>query len=266
MNRALREGCIVMKIIANLATYPPRRAGLEQVVRGLAPQVDRLNLVLNQYDAPLPELADIANLEQILPHEDTKDAGKFYPEVGDADWVFFVDDDIPYPADFVERSIEHMTALPAGRWLGGYHASIYRQPSLLSRIRKIVKMLRNGRKMPAYDRTVFHYRAGLDLPIQVDQIGSGTAVMAARHAPPYEYMRDSQKFVDVRLARWCFEQGITPVCLPRKDGWLASIDYEETIWTGFTSKNHAHVTDEILTFAFSRPNVGTTVSVSGSRA
>ena len=70
-------------IIANLATYPPRRENLLPVVQAIAPQVDQLNVVLNQYDAELPELVDIPNVKQIIPHEDTKDVGKFYPDVSD---------------------------------------------------------------------------------------------------------------------------------------------------------------------------------------
>lgn len=251
-----------MDIVANLATYPPRRAGLEKVVRGLAPQVDRLNLVLNQYDAPIPELADIDNLEQIVPHEDTKDAGKFYPDVSGARWVFFVDDDIPYPNDFVSQTITSMNVLPPGRWLGGYHGSIYRRPRFSPRPRQFIRWLTSDNSKIVHDRKVLYYRSALETPTLTDQIATNAAIISASDCPPYEYMRDSQKFVDVRLARWCFEKGITPVCLPRKAGWLGSLDYEETIWEGFTQKNHAHVTEEILKFAFSRANVGDTVSVS----
>jgi hypothetical protein len=74
-------------------------------------------------------------------------------------------------------------------------------------------------------------------------------------------MNGSQKFVDVRLARWAFEQGITEVCLPREAGWLKPIRYEATIFDDFTRKNPPEVTREILTFAFKVPMRGTVVQM-----
>ena len=41
-------------IVANLATYPPRTSNLLQAITAIAPQVDRLNVVLTQY-IPGPE-------------------------------------------------------------------------------------------------------------------------------------------------------------------------------------------------------------------
>ena len=85
--------------------------------------------------------------------------------------------------------------------------------------------------------------------------------MLAKHAPPYEFMRSSQKFVDVRLARWCFERGITRVSLPRQGAWILPSDaegvtFEETIVDDFTMQHHAHVAKEIRTFAFKESRVG----------
>jgi len=38
-------------IVANMAIYPPRLDDMLQVVRAPAPQVDRLNVVLNEYSS-----------------------------------------------------------------------------------------------------------------------------------------------------------------------------------------------------------------------
>ena len=129
-------------IIANLATYPLRRENLLPVVQAIAPQVDQLNVVLNQYDAELPELVDIPNVKQIIPHEDTKDVGKFYPDVSDADFVFMIDDDLIYPADFVERSVASLTALGPSGFMGGYHASLYMKPSFSLSPKKLIAWAR----------------------------------------------------------------------------------------------------------------------------
>ena len=247
-------------IVANLATYPARRDGLKAVIEAIAPQVDRLNLVLNQYEAPLPEFEGIANLNQIVPEEDTKDAGKFYPETTGADWVFLIDDDILYPADFVAKSIAAMRALPEGRWLGGYHASIYYRPRFSLSPKRLIGYLRYRRDRIADYRRPLRFYEALSQPVAVDQVATNAAVIAGADLPPYAYMRDSQKFVDVRLSRWCFEQGIRPVALPRQAGWLGEMRYEETIFHGFTRQNPPHVAEEIWSYAFKRPGLGDPVS------
>ncbi len=108
-------------IVANLATYPPRRDGMLDVVRALAPQVDRLNVVLNEYDVIPAELASIDRVVPVIPEENTMDVGKFYVQPAAEDLVMYVDDDIYPRADFVSRSVERFCALGPGKWLGGYH-------------------------------------------------------------------------------------------------------------------------------------------------
>ena len=85
--------------------------------------------------------------------------------------------------------------------------------------------------------------------------------MRSEDVPPFDYMRDSQKFVDVRLAKWCFERGIARVCIALDRDWLTEsgslgYDFSETIVNDFTYKHHPHVAREIRTFAFRTPGVG----------
>ncbi|MDA1155039.1 MAG: hypothetical protein O2873_09865 [Proteobacteria bacterium] len=93
-------------------------------------------------------------------------------------------------------------------------------------------------------------------------MATNAAIMRGKDVPPYDYMKTSQKFVDVRLAKWCFERGIPRICLPRSNGWLGSssevlgIAYDETIHKGFTRTHPTHVADEIYEFAFKTPNIG----------
>lgn len=248
-------------IVANLATYPARRAGLAAVVAALAPQVDRLNLVLNQYEAPLDELAGFANLDQIIPSEDTKDAGKFYPDTTGADWLFCADDDIRYPPDYVARTLSAMRALPAGRWAGSYHGQIYCLPHFTLRPRSFLRWLRYSPSLIASYMRILDFRRPCPQTLVVDQIGTGVAVIAGTDVPPYAYMRGSQKFVDVRFAKWCFEQGITQVCLQHAAGWLeGKPDPEDGIHRSFTITNPPHVAKEIWTYAMKRPEVGELVA------
>ena len=247
-------------IIANLATYPPRRENLLPVVQAITPQVDRLNVVLNQYEAELPELAGIANVNQIIPHEDTKDVGKFYPDVSDADFVFMIDDDLIYPPEFVAQSVASLSALGPSGYMGGYHASTYYVPTFSLLPKRLIKWLRYSELRIANYRKKHRISEAVKPPVVVDQIATNAAIMRGADFPSYDYMASSQKFVDVRLAKWCFENGIAPVALPKVAHWFGQVKFEETIFHGFTRKNHQHVSDEIMTFAFKVPGSGQIVA------
>ena len=237
-------------IIANLATYPPRRENLEQVVAVISPQVDRLNIVLNQYDAVPDELKKYPNVVPIIPADDLKDVGKFYPDVSDAQYVFLIDDDIIYPSDYVSATINRFETLALPNCMGGYHGSLYLRPRLR-------QLLRSPGLLFTYSRRVSDFRSGefffcdeLRVATVVDQMGTGTTILRGKDMPPFEYMRTSAKYVDVRLARWCFERGIIPVCLPRAANWLEVLGVDDSIYSSFTIKNPPYVNTEILTYAF----------------
>jgi hypothetical protein len=242
-------------IAANLATYPPRRGRLPIVVAAVAPQVDRLNVVLNGYDAVPDELPRLEGVVPILPPEDTKDVGKFYPDTSGADTVLLIDDDLEYPADYVARTLAAFEALGAGRFCGGYHGTIYVRPKLRLSLRRIRRYFAYGPDQVMEHRKVFKFDAALAEPVLVDQIGSGTAVLRQADVPPYAFMRDAQMFADVRLARWCFENGIAAVCLPRPAGWLSEERFDERIYE-FTRQSPRQVAWEVSAFAFRNPRVG----------
>ncbi|MBC55949.1 MAG: hypothetical protein CL814_03335 [Confluentimicrobium sp.] len=231
-------------IIANMATYPPRRAAFLRAVAAVAPQVDQLNLVLNEYDAIPRELAGFGNVTAVIPDEDLKDVGKFLPDSSAAEHVFTMDDDILYPADYVATTLSRLAALRHKRVLAGYHGSLYRGwPRLAARLG-----IRPNRI--AAHRRQFRFRDGLAAPVVVDQLGSGVSVMRGCDFPPFDFMKGSQGFVDVRLARWCHEHGILPVCLPRAAGWLSAESFDEALFYSVTQASPPHVAREIWEYAF----------------
>lgn len=245
-------------ITANMATFPPRSDSLRYVVARILPQVDQLNIVFNEYGKVPEEYQNTPSLTPIIPHENTKDVGKFYPDISESDYVLFIDDDIDYPADYVAEIIKEFEALPEGNFLGGYHTSIYRKPKLgfkIHKLRRCAHFFLFPHKIAAF-REIHNLVHELKAPIFVDQVGTGAAIMRRKDMPPYTYMRDSQEFVDVRLAKWCFEQGIEPVALPRKAGWLTTEPDDHSIFYTFTLQHPSHVAKEIRCFAFRRNNVG----------
>jgi hypothetical protein len=248
-------------IIANLATYPPRKAALKQAIERLANQVDTLNVVLNEYNE-IPEWNLPPNVNFIIPPTDLKDCGKFYPTIRPDDVVFLVDDDILYPPDYIAKTLDWLLRMPSDRCAVGFHGSLYRVPKS-DPTTTILKWLwrTSDRNAIAAERKVFYFRRKLDKPILVDQLGTGTLAIRGQHMPSFEYMRTSQKFVDVRLAKWFFEQGITLVCVPRKENWLVPIEHEETIYNQFTVLAPPHIEREILTFSLKRKNIGRVVKL-----
>ena len=235
-------------IVANLATYPPRWQSMLKVLAELSPQVDRLNVVLNEY-TDIPALLTVyANVVPILPPSDQKDLGKFLPDTEGAEVVFLVDDDIRYPADYVKSTLAAFRDLPQRRVVAGYHGSLYRLP---------------GKQKPDLDpekiagsRRIIDFSDALDAAVVVDQLASNTLVARPADLAPFDYMTGSQKFTDVRLARWCFENSVLPVCLPRNKDWLKPVAHPETIYRNFTRSNHAHVAKEIWHYAFKVPGRG----------
>lgn len=244
-------------IAGAMATFPPRLPGLRRVLDGIAGQIERLTLVLNEI-AEIPGwLAEFHSVDPILPERDLKDTGKFAAPPGPEDWLFTLDDDILYPPDYVARTIASMEAQPC-RAMGGYHGSLYRHPRFLKSA-FLRRVLGYNPNYIVCSRDILHFEARLDGPVVVDELGSGVAVMRGADIPPMDYMAGAQRFADVRLARWCHEQGIVQICLPRQAGWLKSdrdTAPEGAIFETFTVTNPAHVAREIDTYAFRKPGRG----------
>jgi hypothetical protein len=236
-------------IVANLATYPPRLNHLNNVIARLSPQVDRVNVVLNEYAEVPPALDRYRNVNPVLPSWDMKDVGKFLPDVRGASFVFLVDDDIHYPRDYVELSLTRLQELASvGPVVGGYHGTLYEKPSFS--LRRLGRFLRYSPDKIAVYRRRYRFHEGLEHPIVVEQLGTGVAVLPGALMPSFDFMQGSQRFVDVRFARWCFENGIAPVCLAREAGWIEGEKLETSIFRTFTRKPQPEVAREIWQFAF----------------
>ena len=239
-------------IIGSMATYPAREGLFWDSVQTIVNQVDRLYIVLNEFTS-VPHIPNVPDtVEFILPDQDLKDVGKFRPAFGDDDLVFFVDDDILYPPDYVAHTIAMMAALPQGRAVaGGYHGTRYLPARFKGDLASALGALKHryyGGKLRKL-RRAFFYESALETPQIVDQLGTGVTAMYGRDVPPLAYMEDSRKFVDVRLARWCHERAITQVCLPRTQGWIATQSTDETIYHTFTRRTPKQVRREIYDYA-----------------
>ena len=98
------EDCYVT---ASMASFPARRAMLEQTVASILPQVDFLNVYLNGYD-DTPGFLRNPKIQVIHSREygDLRDNGKFFfLDSVPCGYHFTIDDDIVYPHDYVQKMV-----------------------------------------------------------------------------------------------------------------------------------------------------------------
>jgi len=227
-------------IIANMASFPAREKILPDIIERLIPQVDCINLCLNEFKSIPKELAKWSKLNPVIPDMDYKDVGKFVTPISPKDYAVLVDDDIIYPDDYVNKLKEYYDKYEYLNVVVGCHGTIY--PDL-------------------YDgsvtaRKVFSFRMALDRPRVVNQLGTGTVLLKGNQMPPLEYMNGSQKYVDVRFSRFLAEQNISLICIPRDKDWMGEINSGETIFNSFTKKWPSAVIQEVQSIAgYSKLNI-----------
>jgi len=223
-----------MKRVAQVATYPGRLANLPVMLESVAPQFDEIHVVLNEFTKRQQQkLPRLDNVHYEIPPEDLKDTGKFWRTPGQGEYVFLMDDDLRFPPDYVDKLIDFHRRLPTSRAVVGLHGVIYSD-------------LFEG--APA-SRFVAKFDKALDKPILVNQLGTGVLMLPGELMPPFEFMRTSQRFVDVRFARYCHENNIGLVCVPRAAGWVVDQEPEESIFLTYTRERQSEQLPEIIQFA-----------------
>jgi hypothetical protein len=204
------------------------------MLESVAAQFDEIHVLLNQFTKrqrlALPKLA---NVHYEIPENDLKDTGKFWRKSGEGEYVFLMDDDLTFPPDYVERMIGFHKQVPAARAVVGLHGVIYSD-------------LFEG--APA-SRFVAKFDKPLDRPMLVNQLGTGCLMLPGELMPPFDFMRTSQRFVDVRFARYCHENGVGMVCVPRPADWVIDQEPEESIFETYTRERHIEQLPEIVQFA-----------------
>lgn len=246
-------------IIANMATFPPRQHALEAAVRRIAPQVDRLNLCLNQFDEVPGFLSGISNIHAEIPDQDLKDLGKFMFDADPKDDVFLVDDDLEYPENYVARSLEVRERLARNsghNCIFGYHGTIYIRPSLVRSLKDIAKRRGLRWSLLGRERKVYAYHRGQEDARFVAQLGTGAVLAKGSQLPPLSFMMGADRRADVRFARWALDRKMPLVSMPKEEAWIPrGGDDEFAIFKTYTSKLPDAFVREVLSFAFRVPNL-----------
>lgn len=244
-------------IIGNMATFPARKDRLSLAVRNIARQVDVLNLCLNEYTEVPDWIHAHPNVRAVIPQNDLKDLGKFMFEIDDQDDVFLLDDDLDYPDDYVQHSLQTRGRYDLQDNVVGYHGTIYRHPNIGDRIRALLHSRTLAKPRPGQCKDLHAYHAKLERPRIVAQLGTGTVLARGSLIAPLSYMLGADRRADVRFARWCLEHGVAQVALPRMAGWIPNAENDEaSIWKTYTSKLPPDFVNEIDEFAFVIPSLG----------
>jgi len=224
---------MVKQRIGRMATFPARAEFLTKALESLQGQLDHLVVVLNEYTRKRArQLPSFANVSYIIPAADTKDTGKFMGERSPDEYVFLTDDDLLYPPGYVQTLVHAYEALPTDRAVVGLHGVIYSD-------------LFDG---AARSRFVAKFDKALPGRLLVNQLGTGCVMTRGDLLPDFDYMKTSQRFVDVRFAKYCHEQQIAMVCLPRSANWVQDLEAGDSIFETYTRTNQENQLEEILAF------------------
>lgn len=197
------------RIVAAMATIPRREEWLGQTLERLAPQVDEFRIFLQGHDAvpaSVAELARAGRCEYVWSRENLGAEKKLHWA---EDWrglYFSVDDDVHYPADYVERmraAIERWD----GRAIVTAHGRAY-----LGRVQSIHQIAPGSLGL-------FHRR--VDEGRWINCGGTGVMAWDARHIRmPRFWAR--RNILDVQVAVWA-QKKRTPIWLiPHQAHWLES--------------------------------------------
>lgn len=219
--------------IAIMATFPARKNNLEQSLKSIATQVDVLYVVLNEYttdlDFPIP-----SNVRTIIPPTDLKDTGKFYIAASAYDYCFLCDDDVIYPPDYCRYLIEKLEKYSAINAIVGLHGIVY--SDFFDGVHS--------------SRCVYNFTQKLDNDTFVNVIATNALACRGWQMPPFDFMKDSAKFVDVRFNSHCVANNFPRICVSRIDNWMAERHTgSSSIFETFTTAWPSEVTKEALAFS-----------------
>lgn len=206
--------------IANMATYPARKESLEITVSSILPQVDFLNIYLNEYEE-IPEFLKDPFINCVLGKEakgDLRDNGKFYflEKVPESAIYFALDDDIIYPPDYVVKMLEELENNDY-RTVLGVHGIIFK----------------SNFESFARSRITFHFSRPLRYSLNASCLGTGTVVFRKALVKDLNLLCfKTPGMADLWLGVFCKNQKIAMVATKRKANWLVPVNLkqENTLW------------------------------------
>lgn len=214
-------------VIAFMASFPPRIEKLRESVASLLPQVDRLYVYLNGYQA-IPDFLQDERIIVEVGGEDLRDNGKIFHMKNACEGYFFtVDDDICYPYDYTAALVRAVERY-GRKAIVGVHGVVLEQPLT---------------RYFSPNRTVYSFKHALDKDVRVNLLGTGTTALHSSLVRPSLTQFPKSGMADVWLAVLAKKAGINMISVARGSGWLAPIvnpgEQEPTLYDEFKENDLA---------------------------
>lgn len=224
------------KVIVSMASIPQRESMLRDAVSSLYPAVDSLRVFLNNYDH-VPEFLLRDNIEVCRSQDygDNGDAGKFFWVDNDTDgYLFFCDDDLIYPPDYVDYMIKKLKQY-GNSTIVGLHGILLKQPLI--------------DYYNLFYRHVTRFLIECKQDYSVHILGTGCV---AYHSSVISLHRKDFMFknmADIWLALKAQKQKVPMICIERPKNWLIEnkvSDDNLNIYTHSSSKNKSSLDSSIV--------------------
>lgn len=201
------------KIIANIATFPPRKTTFDKALLSILPQVDHVNVYLNNYRS-VPAILKNEKITAVLSAEtkgDLRDNGKFYflDHVPDDAYYMTIDDDIVYPDDYAATLIKKLQTYD-NRVAVGVHGVMFHADFQSFRT----------------SHTPFFFTQALRNDVFGATLGTGTVAFYKKTFAGLTLQHfETTGATDLWFAGYCKEHKIPQVCIARGEGWLQDIKH-----------------------------------------
>lgn len=230
---------------ANIATQPSRINVLSKMIDSVYDQFDVIRVYLNEFDS-VPEFL---NREKITAWQgigmDLTDNGKFFGMGGrrftlvnvEPEYYFTLDDDIIYPPDYVEKTVENIDKFGC---IITYHGRLLR-----------------GKGLRYYkDHEFFSCVWESKEDFEIDVCGTGvTAFRTDYFCPNNLALHEHQRMSDIIFSLEAAKQGKTIGYCKKAAHWIKPLEVNESIYSHFT-KNRNDVqnklADEIFTIKYGK--------------
>ena len=200
------------KKIVGIASLPDREDCLEETIRSLYDQVDKIIVGLNKY-TEIPFFLNMKKIDSYLLDNSLGDAAKFYKvDNYQNDYYFACDDDIIYPKNYCEILIKKCEKYKS---IVGLHG--------VRLIKPITSYYKN--------RKVYHCLHSLENDVEVDLIGSGACLIDTSILKIKLSDFRTPNMGDIWLGDLCKKQNIKSFTISREKNWLKYSDKMSNKWT-----------------------------------
>jgi len=201
-------------VTVQIASIPEREEILEIVVDSLREQAQQINVMLNNY-LKTPDFLKRSWIN--VKHLDNSkgDGAKFYGLSEAQGYVFTCDDDLIYPENYVELTVNELKKYE-NRVILSHHGRIMQE--------KPVRNSYTDRK------AAFHWNVEQLHATELSIGGTGVMCWHSDHFFPDYDKITIKNMADIWIAKFAKEQGVKIMLCPHPDQWIEYLHPKDTIW------------------------------------